>query len=252
MTRRGWGPGLKTAVSVAAVTAAVTMAAVPAGADTVVGAPFTWSGLTWCPTFRGANGCDSVQQSGTGSSVAFNPAQVTESSDHRTVTLAMNAAATATGAFDTQAHETWSAPATVSERITLACDASGHIDNWPAFWLDTTGAWPEGGEIDVVEGLHGQAAWHYHYLSAAGVSSQVGGAVSGFSGCGTHTYEAVWTSSAITFVYDGRQVGQVTAAGIGVPIATGPMYMVNDYAASATEGGPTVGGVSMQVSQLRS
>ena len=141
-----------------------------------------------------------------------------------------------------------SAPAIVSEQITLPCDGSGNIDNWPAFWLDTTGTWPAGGEIDVVEGLHGKAAWHYHYLSAAGVSSQIGGAVTGFSGCGTHTYEAVWTSSAITFVYDGVQVGQVTSAKIGVPIATGPMYMVNDYAASPTEGGPTAGGVSMKVS----
>jgi hypothetical protein len=252
MTGRRRGTGLKVAVSAAAAAIGMAAAAGPASADSVVSAPFTWSGKTWCPTFRGANGCDSVQQSGTGSSVGFYPSQVTESSDHRTITLSTNAAATETGAFDTQTYETWSAPAVVSEKITLPCDASGNIDNWPAFWLDTTGTWPAGGEIDVVEGLHGKAAWHYHYLSAAGVSSQVGGAVSGFSGCGTHTYEAIWTSAAITFIYDGAQVGQVTSAEIGVPIATGPMYMVNDYAASPTEGGPTVGGVSMKVASLSS
>ena len=44
----------------------------------------------------------------------------------------------------------------------------------------------------------------------------------------------------------------MTSAQIGVPIATGPMYLINDYAASPTYGGPTTGGVSMQVSNLNS
>ena len=98
-----------------------------------------------------------------------------------------------------------------------------------------------------MEGLHGYAAWHYHYLNSSGVSSQVGGAVSGFSGCGTHTYQVNWTTSEIIFYYDGTQVGQVTSAEIGVPLASGPMYVINDYAASPTYGGPTTGNVNMQV-----
>jgi hypothetical protein len=53
--------------------------------------------------------------------------------------------------------------------------------------------------------------------------------------------------SALTFYYDGVQVGQVTPTQIGVPIATGPMYVINDYMASATEGGPTTGSTTMQV-----
>jgi hypothetical protein len=137
----------------------------------------------------------------------------------------MNPEATETGAFNTQEHETWRAPATLSEQINLPCNYAGEIDNWPAFRLVTTGAWPEGGEIDVV----------------------VGAVVSGFSGCGTHTYRVNWTTSAITFCYDGRQVGKVTPAEIGVPIAPGPMYVINDYAASPTYGGLTTGNATMQV-----
>jgi hypothetical protein len=40
---------------------------------------------------------------------------------------------------------------------------------------------------------------------------------------------------------------QVTSAEIGVPLASGPMYVINDYAASPTYGGPTTGNVNMQV-----
>jgi hypothetical protein len=256
VTRFKWGRGrkvaLKVALSAAAAVGVMVGSALPASADTVVGAPFTWSGKTWCPTFRAGNGCDNVQQSGSQSDVPFYPSQVSESDDQSTISLNMNSDATESGAFNTQTYETFSAPATISEQLTLPCDANGNIENWPAFWLVTTGTWPQGGEIDIAEGLHGQVAWHYHYLNAAGVNSQWGAYPTGFSGCGTHTYEVIWNSSALTFIYDGVQVGQVTSAQIGVPIATGPMYLINDYAASSLYGGPTTGGVSMQVSNLNS
>jgi beta-glucanase (GH16 family) len=135
----------------------------------------------------------------------------------------------------------------LSEQIDLPCNSSGQVENWPAFWLVTTGSWPAGGEIDVMEGLKGSAAWHYHYVNSSGKPSAVGGYVSGFKGCGTHTYAVSWTTSAITFYYDGKQAGRVTPTEIGVPIASGPMYVANDYAASSTYGGPTVGNVSMEV-----
>ena len=75
--------------------------------------------------------------------------------------------------------------------ITLPCTAAGQIENWPAFWLDgTTGTWPAHGEIDVMEGLHGHAAWHYHYLNAAGEDAQVGATVPEIGAAPTHTQ---WT-----------------------------------------------------------
>jgi beta-glucanase (GH16 family) len=244
MTWVGFRRGIVVAV-VAAVTGTVTSFA-PASASTAVSAPFTWEGATWCPNFFGYEGCDVAEQAGS-SSAAFYPSQVTYAGNSDDILLKMNRAATETGAFNTQNYQTWSAPATLSERINLPCNRSGQIENWPAFWLVTTGSWPAGGEIDVVEGLDGAAAWHYHYLSASGVDSAVGAAVPGFSGCGTHTYAVSWTTSAITFYYDGKDVGSVTPAEIGVPIASGPMFVVNDYAASSVYGGPTVGNVNMEV-----
>jgi beta-glucanase (GH16 family) len=234
-------------IIIIAVVTSASATLLPAKADTAVSAPLVWQGLTWCPTYRGGNGCDNVQQSGTNSSVPFYPSQVTSTGNSNYILLKMNSAANETGAFNTQMYETWSAPATISEQIYLPCNRSGQIENWPAFWLVTTGSWPLGGEIDVMEGLHGSAAWHYHYLNSSGVNSSVGEAVSGFSGCGTHLYTVNWTTSAIAFYYDGRQVGQVTPSEIGVPIASGPMYAINDYAASSTYGGPTTGGANMEV-----
>jgi hypothetical protein len=233
-------------VITAVVAAAITLLS-PEKTDTTVSAPFTWQGTTWCPTFSGSAGCDNTQQSGMSSSAAFHPSQVTRTGSSDSISLEMNSAASGTGAFNTRKSETWSAPATLSEQIDLPCNSSGQVENWPAFWLDTTGSWPAGGEIDVMEGLKGSAAWHYHYLNSSGATSAVGGTLSGFSGCGTHTYAVSWTKSAITFYYDGKQAGRVTSTEIGVPIASGPMYVVNDYAASSTYGGPTVGNVSMEV-----
>jgi len=66
-----------------------------------------------------------------------------------------NSTARETGLFTTQTHEKWRAPVMISEEINLFCNASGKIETWPAFWLVTGSSWPAGGEIDVMEGLHG-------------------------------------------------------------------------------------------------
>jgi hypothetical protein len=235
-------------VVAAAMTGIVTPSA-PASAS-MLSRPFTWQGISWCPTFYAYEGCNEFERSGTGSSAAFSPSQVTYSGNSAPIYLRMNSNATRTGAIDTQTTQLYDAPATLSETVTLPCTESGQVDNWPAFWIVTTGSWPAGGEIDVMEGLSGAVYWHYHYLSASGVDSSVGGPVNGFDGCGTHTYEVNWTTSAINFYYDGTNVGTVTPGEIGVPIASGPMFVVNDYAASSEYGGPTVGNVNMEVADF--
>jgi hypothetical protein len=234
---------------VAAVTGIITPFA-PASASTTVGAPFSWEGASWCPNYYGSNygaTCGSPTLSGTGSTAAFYPSQISYSGSTAPIYLDMNSRATESGAFNTQTQQTWSAPATLSEQINLPCNRAGQVENWPAFWLVTTGAWPAGGEIDVMEGLNGTVQWHYHYLSALGVDSSVGGGLAGFSGCGTNTYEVNWTTSAITIYYNNQEAGTVTPAEIGVPLASGPMFVVNDYAASPVYGGPTVGNTKMEV-----
>ena len=238
-------------VAVAAAVTGITSSA-PAGFGTAVSAPFSWGGVSWCPNYYGSQSwetCGAPTPSGTASSAAFYPSQVSYTTSSAPISLEMNAAATESGAFNSnsETQDTWSAPATLSEEINLPCDGSV-IENWPAFWLVTTGSWPKGGEIDVMEGLGGQAEWHYHYLGAHGVDSQVGGSLG--SGCGTNYYGVKWTTSEIIFYYNGVAVGAVTSKEIGVSIASGPMFLVNDYAASSDYGGPTVGGVSMEVFNL--
>ena len=245
------------AAAIAAVVAGAVIGIItpfaPAYASTTPSAPFSWEGASWCPNYYGSKyggTCGAPTLAGTGSSAVFYPSQVSYSGSTQPIYLDMNAKATESGAFNTETQETWSAPATLSEQINLPCNKADQVENWPAFWLVTTGSWPAGGEIDVMEGLNGTIQWHYHYLSASGVSSAVGGTFAGFSGCGTHTYQVNWTTSAITFYYDSHNAGSVTPAEIGVPIAAGPMFLVNDYAASSAYGGPTVGNTKMEVIQF--
>src|SRR4029079_14085874 len=52
---------------------------------------------------------------------------------------------------------------------------NGVIAHWPSWWLDGKNG-PTDGEIDIMEGLSGHAAWHYHYDSGGGLDSHpIGG-----------------------------------------------------------------------------
>lgn len=210
-----------------------------------ISAPFSWQGKKWCPSYGSYDGCNTVQ-SPSQYTVSFAPSQVSESGS--SILLTMNHSATSSGAINTYGEETWTPPATFTATITLSCNASGQIENWPAFWaVGTTGSWPAQGEIDILEGLGGKATWTYHYANASGQNAQVGGAPAG-NWCGTHTYAADWQSSSISFIWDGKKVGQVTNSQIGVPIASDPMYAIFDYGANPSYGGPTVGGATMKIS----
>jgi hypothetical protein len=228
----------------AAAAAALIMAASCAPAAAATG-PVAWNGATWCPSYHTWSGCNTVQNPAQFTS-SFDPAQVT--ADTTGFTLAMNAAGTVSGAVNTQAHTTYPVGSSWSEKITLPCDSQGRVENWPAFWTDgTSGTWPGNGEIDILEGLGGHATWTVHYVNAAGQHAQSGGTPAG-NWCGTHTYSAAWTTTAVTVTWDGAQVGQVTAAQMGVPMFSDNQNLINDYGAG-TPGGPVTGGVSMIVAQ---
>ena len=172
MARVGLGVG-GTIVAISTVARATIALFSPAKADTSVSAPFTWQGVTWCPSYRESAGCGKAQKNGTGSSAAFYPSQVVQAGSSDSISLKMDQSASRTGALNTQRSETWNGPARLSEQINLPCNGFGKIENWPAFWLVTTGSWPAGEEIDVMGGLNGSAASHYHYLSRSGASSVV-------------------------------------------------------------------------------
>jgi beta-glucanase (GH16 family) len=91
----------------------------------------------------------------------------------------------------------------------------GQIVNWPAFWADGQN-WPKTGEIDVLEGLGGQACWHFINPAAAR-----GNCVTGTFYNGWHTFGADWEPRSITYYYDGRVVGRISSG-----VTHAPMYLI--------------------------
>ncbi len=93
---------------------------------------------------------------------------------------------------------------------------NGVIANWPGLWL-TGQNWPQTGEIDVMEGF---STSQYHIESGPNPNdvSNPGGV--GGATAGTHTYGVLWTTTGVTFVYDGQVVGTLSAS------LSGPMYLV--------------------------
>ena len=105
---------------------------------------------------------------------------------------------------------------------------SGVIAHWPAWWLDGQ-SWPMDGEIDIMEGLSGHAAWHYHYDSGGGLDSHpIGGNVN--TSPGTHIYGVNWYPGHLDFYYDGTRVASASNASLsgGATISSSPMYLILD------------------------
>ena len=91
----------------------------------------------------------------------------------------------------------------------------GQVSDWPAFWADGQ-HWPKDGEIDVLEGLGGQACWHFINPAAAR-----GGCAAGRYYNGWHTFGANWEPGSIIYYYDGRIVGKIKSG-----ITHAPMYLI--------------------------
>jgi hypothetical protein len=123
-------------------------------------------------------------------------------------------------------------------RVWLPAGAHGGVD-WPGVWEVGNPA-PADGEIDVVEGLSGQACWHFHDSSEASF-----GGCSGNDAGGWHTYGADWEPGVVTWYYDGERVGQETS-----DITGDPMYLIADLAADNTYGGPP-GPATMRIDYIR-
>jgi hypothetical protein len=133
---------------------------------------------------------------------------------------------------------TASQPVFVEFKATLPAAANGQVANWPALWLDGQ-VWPEDGEIDVMEGLGGTAAYHIHY--GTGTSTAQGATVNDLSG--THTYGVLWTTTGFTFFYDGADVGTVNVS------LTSPEYIIMENSYSSA--GPALLPATMDVRYVR-
>ena len=107
------------------------------------------------------------------------------------------------------------------------------IAHWPSWWLDGQ-HWPTNGEIDIMEGLSGHAAWHYHYDSGGGLDSHpIGGNVNTIPG--THIYGVNWYPGHLDFYYDGTRVASASNGNLsgGATISSSPMYLILIYAGNS-------------------
>ena len=124
---------------------------------------------------------------------------------------------------------------------------SGVVANWGGFWLSNTN-WPMDGEIDIAEGFHGTAGYHFEYAPKHTAIWQ-GGQASG-DWTGWHTYGVDWEPNSITYYYDGQNMGTYTA---GVSYDNKPMFMLLTYSTGPENdvGGPSVVPDTMQVQYVR-
>jgi hypothetical protein len=137
---------------------------------------------------------------------------------------------------------TASKPVFVEYKATLPSTASGGVANWPALWLVGQPPWPQNGEIDVMEGGGGSAAYHIHFGDGDGEGADGPGQVVPTTG-GTHTFGVLWTTTSETFVYDGAVVGTIDQA------LDSPMFIVMENSYSSAD--PTVFPTTMDVRYVR-
>lgn len=117
---------------------------------------------------------------------------------------------------------------------------NGTIADWPAIWTDGQ-SWPQDGELDAMEGLGGQACWHFHDPSGG----PGGCSTTNFTG-GWHTFGADWEPGSVTYYYDGTVVGSVTSG-----ITSSPMFVILDLAADNAYGGPLTAPATLRVDYVR-
>jgi beta-glucanase (GH16 family) len=123
-------------------------------------------------------------------------------------------------------------------RVWLPGGAS--VADWPALWA-VGHTWPEDGELDVVEGLDGQACWHFHNTSGAQGGCETASFTSGW-----HTFGADWEPGSVTWYYDGVPVGSATSG-----ITAAPMYLALNLAADDEYGGPLQTPATLRVDYVR-
>jgi beta-glucanase (GH16 family) len=115
----------------------------------------------------------------------------------------------------------------------------GRIADWPGIWADGLGTWPTTGELDVVEGIGGQACWHFHDSSGDPGSCST----TDYAG-GWHTYGADWEPGYVTFYYDGKRIATLTQG-----ITGAPMYLI--LGLGSAPGSPVIAPGRLRIDYVR-
>lgn len=105
-------------------------------------------------------------------------------------------------------------------RIYLPADGS-RLADWPAVWAEGQD-WPTDGEDDVIEGLGGEACFHFH--DPLGGPGNCDSTITP----GWHTFASDWQPGSVTFYYDGHKVGKITSG-----ITSAPMFLLLDNTTTA-------------------
>ena len=92
-----------------------------------------------------------------------------------------------------------------------------------------------------MEGLSGQACWHFH--DARGAPGSCSSAT--FTG-GWHTFGADWEPGSVTYYYDGAAVGTITSG-----ITSSPMYVILNLGTDHSNSGPLQAPATMRVDYVR-
>jgi len=219
----------------------------PGNWDLVFADEFDGSSLdnnTWSPSWYGAPGEVSLPVNPY-EFAAYDPAQVSVESGYLSLTAISNPATIngttypyRTGLVHSNGKKQFTYGA-FEARIYSPAASEGVMANWPAFWTDGQN-WPTDGEMDIMEGLGGQAA--YHFISESG---NPGFSVPG-DYTGWHTFAADWEPGIVNYYYDGVLVGTLTSG-----ITSSPMYLILTYAVGIPYGGPVVIPSTMKVDYVR-
>ena len=119
---------------------------------------------------------------------------------------------------------------------------NGQVADWPGIWAAGNPPLPQGGELDVLEGLSGMACWHYHGPQG----DRPGGCAPGTWTGGWHTFAADWEPGKVVWYYDGKVVGTDTQ-----DIASSKEHLILNLAVDQTYGGPIVTPASLQIDYVR-
>jgi beta-glucanase (GH16 family) len=189
----------------------------------------------WQPNWLGASNASITPPVNSAEASCYDPRQVSVSGGYLHLRASARACTDshgrhysyASGLVNSRAHFTFT-HGTISARVRLA--GNRIAADWPAVWADGIGQWPQTGELDVLESLHGHDCWHFH--SPAGGP---GGCASMAITAGWHTVSATWTSNSVTYTYDGKRVGTITHG-----ITHSPMFLILNLGVSRTISPPIV------------